>query len=172
MGTQEFLKSVESRGWMVETFDGKHCIARCKSPGCSLRIQMEVGKHVPIREVDQSHLLDHVLHEYNDARKVLRDRREDLGISIAELEEVAGIAKDHLAKFEPDGYRKHNRVPNIEIFLWWANSLGYEVVLRPKELPPITCRAIAETRHLWKARNGVRQRRRRRGVPQDHEASE
>lgn len=171
MSSMTFLKSIEERGWMVETADKGGCIAKCKTPGCSMRIRIKEGGVIPYREVGPKHSLDQPIHSFDDVRNVLRDRRENLGLIISEVEEVAGIAGDHIAKFECDGYQKHARIPNVQTFLYWANALGYEVVLRPSVLPAVTCRRISETREQWPTRRKRTQRLRRREGEPDREGT-
>ena len=86
---------------------------------------------------------------FDDGRVALRDRRVALGLSIREVEECAGAATDHFAKAEKD---QPTRIPNIEIFIEWATSLGLELWLVPGDLPPYTRRVIVETRQVQKAR--------------------
>lgn len=163
MSDAKFFRAIEARGWMIEAADkDSSCIARCKSPGCSMRLRIKPGGIIPQRQVDQRLGLDETLEGYDDARDVLRRRREQLGLSIAEVEAAAGIAQDHMLKFERDD---PTRLPNIATYIIWANTLGYEVVLRPSTLPPITCRLIEETRDRYESRKRraelLRQKRRR-----------
>lgn len=169
MGKARFFKAIEDRGWMVESADQDHCIAKCKTPGCSMRIRVRENGAIPMREVDHRYNLDRVIHTFDDARKTLRDRREGLGLSIVEIEEISGIGNDHLAKFERDNHELYPRMPNVETFIYWANTLGYEIVLRPSNLPMVTCKAIQDTRHLWPTRRKRTQKLRRRAVEPDRE---
>jgi len=163
MSDAKFFRAIEARGWMIEVADkDSSCIARCKEPGCSMRLRIKPGGVIPKREVDQRLSLDEVIESFDDARQVLRRRREQLGLSIEEVETAAGIATDQMLKFERD---EPTRLPNIVTYLIWAQTLGYEVVLRPSTLPPITCRLIEETRDRYESRKRraelLRQKRRR-----------
>lgn len=72
-----------------------------------------------------------------------------LGWTIRDAEVVAGIAEDHLAKFERDNWQElppqARKLPNIDTMVEWAGALGYEVVLRHKGLPPMGLSKVAET---------------------------
>ncbi|MFW8636972.1 helix-turn-helix domain-containing protein [Cribrihabitans pelagius] len=94
-------------------------------------------------------MLDRKVGSYDGARMALRARREALGLTISEVEELAGATVDHLAKAEKDGSSK---LPNAQLLLEWAQALGYEVVLRPTELPAYTRRVICYTRDRLEAR--------------------
>ncbi len=161
---QKFLKDIQSNGWVIEAVEEGSCIARCPSPGCGMRARIKSSGAVPPRLNDQVEL-DFNATSFNAARGFLRGRREELRLSIAEVEEAAGLTKDHLAKMERDD---DLRIPNLETFITWANTLGFELVLRPAELPPVTMRMICDTRSLT-ARRGrrfmvERDRRQRGGV--------
>ncbi|MFS4579928.1 hypothetical protein [Phaeobacter sp. C3_T13_0] len=46
-------------------------------------------------------------------------------------------------------------MPNAQILIEWANSLGFDLVLRPRDLPTYTRRVVAESR----GKQGPRQKR-------------
>lgn len=90
-----------------------------------------------------------VVRDYEDLRVFLRDRRNALVLNIPEVEEMAGMTKDMLAKCEKDNPSK---IPNIQTLIEWANSLGYDLVLRHSTLPPKSVRYIVDSRDKVKAR--------------------
>lgn len=145
--TPDFLKKVQAAGWAIEEVDEDRCTVRCPQPGCAMRGRFVEGGAVPRRDAPRPFNLP--VRQFDDARQALRDRRQTLGLTIAEVEELAGIAQDHLAKFEKVDFVKP---PNIETFLEWAAALGFDVLLQPADLPPITLRYISETRAKQEAR--------------------
>ncbi len=149
MTDPKFLKDVQSAGWSVQSVTEGGCVAQCPTSGCSMRAMISAGKQIPKRQVDQGPSQDIEIGGYDEARRILREKRRGLALTIGEMEIVSGIACDHAAKFERDDYSKP---PHVQTFIEWAASLGYEVVLRPTDLPPITLRMISETRDRVAAR--------------------
>lgn len=146
----KFLKDVENAGWSIEAVDQDSVVGKCPSVGCQLRAKLEQGRYIP--RVDPScrrSVLDHKVSSYDEVRELLRQRREGLGLTIREVEEIAGAAVDHLAKAEKDDPSK---VPNVQLLIEWLQSLGLELVVRPGEMPAYTRRVIAETRDKLEAR--------------------
>ena len=158
----KFLKELQDSGWHIEHVSEESAICKCPSVGCGLRAKLTQGAHIP--KVDPGHrrdLLDHPISQYDDIRRILRERREGLGLTIREVEEVSGMAGDHLAKAEKDDFVK---VPNANVMIEWAQSLGFEVVLRPSGLPTYTRRVVAESRKSQASRQRrFSLERRRRG---------
>jgi transcriptional regulator with XRE-family HTH domain len=137
------IKDVQDAGWLVQAVGDSFCVARCPTAGCSMRALIADGKDIPQRVVERGPSIDIPVGGYDALRRVLRERRRELLLTIKETEIASGIAEDHMAKFERDEW---NRQPNVDAMVEWAASLGFEVVLRPVELPPITLRMIAESR--------------------------
>ena len=144
----DFLKAVQAAGWTIESADGSVCIVTCPTPGCGMRARFRQDGAVPQRDVPFLRY-DEPVTTFSEAQEVLRRRRQNLGLTIPEVEDIAGMAGDHLAKFERVDY---SRPPGIEIFLEWCGALGMEVVLRHGDLPPVALRVIADTRSRAKAR--------------------
>ena len=147
---QKFLKAVENAGWSIESVDADSVVGKCPSVGCQLRAKLAHDKPVP--RVDPScrrNVLDRKIESYDDVRELLRARREGLGLTIREVEEIAGAAVDHLAKAEKDDPSK---LPNVQLLVEWLQALGLELVVRPGELPAYTRRVIVETRDKLDAR--------------------
>lgn len=141
---QKFLKNVQAAGWRIVGVDETSVIGACPSVGCGLKAKLDQGKKVP--EVDpgcKRNVMDRPVASFSEIRDVLRPRREELGFVIKDVEEIAGLAVDYLAKFEKDDPSK---IPNIEAVMNWAEALGYEFILRPKEMTPYALRRLAETR--------------------------
>lgn len=143
----KFLRAVQKAGWQVQAADGDRCIARCPSPGCAVRVSLAPGKTLPERS-SPSFAIERPIEGFEDARAFLRDRREDLLLTIREVEEIAGMSVDFLAKFEREDWATAGTVrqPNVQTFVEWAQALGYRVVLVPSELPPYALRMIEQTR--------------------------
>ncbi|QDP64865.1 MAG: hypothetical protein Unbinned5081contig1001_22 [Prokaryotic dsDNA virus sp.] len=147
----KFLKKVEEAGWTVEQSGERQVMARCPAAGCGMKALLTEGRPIPQVDPDMSRQgLDRAVKNYDDARRILRERREDLRLRIHEVEEAAGTCVDYIAKAEKEGPTK---VPNFQLFLDWANSLGLEVVLRPTQIDnALPLRMIADTRERVQAR--------------------
>lgn len=150
---RRFLTEVQAAGWSIEAVETGRVIARCPRYRCNVRQYIAPGQTIVPTCKQGKDLSEVPVNTYGEARAFLRDRRDALGMNIAELEECIGLTKDHLAKIEPDNAA---RIPNIETFMDWAQGLGYEVVLRNVGLPAKTLATIAQTREL----SVVRKRRR------------
>lgn len=150
--TAEFIREVQAAGWDIVAADTESVWAGCPRGGCNLRLRIKAGSSIPSVCRSTPLLPEIVVKSHvNDARPALRDRRVELGLSIKDVEDCSGIAADHLAKMEKDDPSK---LPNILTFVDLANSLGYDVVLRPSAagLPPITIGRIIETRPIQERR--------------------
>lgn len=157
----KFLKRIEDQGWVVESVEQDGVTARCPGKGCGLKTKFkEHAGGIPARAPIGFKGLDIAVGDFDGARQVLRERRETLGLTIREVEELAGIAIDFLAKFERDTWDddKWRKLPNAQTFMEWAQALGYEFVLRPIELPRPTRRVITQTRDRTKARRKLHRR--------------
>jgi transcriptional regulator with XRE-family HTH domain len=153
------LKRAQRAGWIIEGVDEDGMLCRCPSHGCGLRVKMKFGG--PIQTCDPGLNRDPrsvPIGSYEDVRVLLRERREDLLLSIPELEEIAGLTKDHIAKAEKEN---PTRTPGFDLLSVWAQALGYEFVLRPAQLSPLSLRTIVETRQYRGRRLLERARRRR-----------
>ena len=148
---QSWLREVQRRGWRIVAPDEETCVVACDSPTCGLRVKLRQGGTIPPRLTRKDDSGAVVVSSFDGARMALRDRREQLLLTIAEVEDIAGLSSDHLAKAEKDN---PDRIINVDLFLHWAGALGFRVVLVPDDLPPITLRTIAQTR-----RHQVRRRR-------------
>lgn len=150
--TPDFLRAVQMGGWQIVTADSETVWAGCPRAGCGLTVKIKPGAAIPTSCRAVPDLSEVVIDGFEDARRAMRARREQLGLSIRNVEEAAGLADDYLAKFEKDDPSK---IPNAQSFMEWIQALGYEVVLRPRALPPYTMRIISETRDQLRARRKV-----------------
>jgi transcriptional regulator with XRE-family HTH domain len=144
-----FLRNVQNAGWIIQFVDDDKVLAKCPRAGCSLKAVLKDGDNVPETCAVGPSLTEITIGCYDDARKFLRQRRDDLVLSIKDVEEVAGMTVDMLAKVEKDNPSK---IPNFIFVLEWAQSLGYDLVLRPGNLPNYALRTIAESRGQMKRR--------------------
>lgn len=144
----EFLRRVQNAGWHIETVTTEAVTAKCPSNGCALRAQLRPELTIPSCDTARDRK-ERVIGQYDDLRRILRSRREKLGLSIRDIEEIAGATGDHIAKAEKDD---PSRIPNGQIMIEWANALGFDVVLRPKAITPYGLRVICETRSKLDAR--------------------
>lgn len=146
----DFLKDVQAAGWHIERVTDSDVIARCPSIGCDLAAKLEPSQDIPqVGPGCRIAATDRKVEKYDDIRRILRARRESLALSIREVEEISGMAVDHLAKIERDDYTKQ---PNGQMLIEWAQALGFEIVLRPIDLTPYAVRMICDTRDRHAAR--------------------
>lgn len=152
---RDFLEKVQAEGWqIVEVFrDG--CTARCPSQGCSVRAKLRQSAGVLPGPRSGDEAPDLAVQSFDELRQELRRRRKTLCLTIREVEDIAGITDDYLAKFERDNWRDGSnwgKIPNVQAAIEWANVLGYDVVLRPRPLPAATLEAVAGSRDAVKRR--------------------
>lgn len=140
--TPKFLAQVQDSGWVISSVTGEVVVARCASAGCKMAAKLSPDRNVPTinRTDERTHI---PIEAYDQLRQVLRERRKELCLSIAEVEDITGLTRDHLAKMEKDNPSK---IPSAMIIWDWIQALGYEVVLRPKPLPKIALTEIVDTR--------------------------
>lgn len=140
----KFLKDVQSKGWAVQAVNPDGVIVKCPSAGCNLFAELKYDAHVPAVDPGRRRdATDVQVATYEDIRLQLRAARESLLLTIKEVEEIAGIEPDLLAKVERNGTKK---IPNVQTLSDWAGALGYEIVLRPVPLTNYALRTIIETR--------------------------
>jgi len=157
----KFVKEVQAKGWSVQAVSSEAVVAKCPSAGCNLFAELKYGGHIPAVDPGcRRDPIDIQVASYDDIRRQLRAARESLLLSIREVEEISGIASDHLAKVEKD---KNPRMPPAQMLFDWAGALGFEIVLRPIPLPALAIRTIMDTRDRTAARtkrNTMESRRR------------
>lgn len=147
----KFVKEVQAQGWSVQAVDDDAVIAKCPSAGCGLHAKLVYGQHIPAVDPGcRRNVLDQEVATWNDIRLKLREQREMLRLTIREVEEVAGIEPDLVAKVERDGSQK---IPNVQTLMDWAGSLGFELVMRPIPMTGYAIRTIIETRDKLAARS-------------------
>ncbi len=139
----DFLAAVQKAGWRIVAVEEGAAYCTCRRNGCGLTVRLEQGGSFPSTSRPNPDIAEQVVTSFDDARMFLRDKREKLGLSIADVEEGAGIAGSFLAKFEKDDPAK---IPNTQTFIEWAVSLGFQIVLRPGDIPKNMLRIISSTR--------------------------
>jgi hypothetical protein len=148
----EFLAAIQKAGWRIVHVDATAAFCACRREGCGLTVKLQQGSSFPDTSRPGPDLAEQIVGSFDDARRFLRQKREHLALTIPDVEAGAGIATDFLAKFEKDDPVK---IPNAQTFIEWASSLGFQVVLRPGDIPRNMLRLIADTR------DGVKRRRQR-----------
>lgn len=126
---QIFLKEVQAAGWMIRKVTESAAVVSCPNQGCTLHVNLELGKHIP--KVNMPCRIGKPIEDFDDIRCRLRDRRQELGLSIKDVEEIGGFAYDHLPKFEKDD---PYRIPNMQTTIDWANALGNRLVFKRREV--------------------------------------
>ncbi|GIT90135.1 hypothetical protein JANAI62_03820 [Jannaschia pagri] len=150
---KDFLKRVQRAGWILVTAHKGHCVAKCPNASCGMVAKFVPGKPIP----QASPMTDHiVIVSFEDLLAALKHRRHELALTIPEVEHAAGFSSDHLAKAESS---KAVRTPGLQLCIQWAQALGYEIVLKPAPLPPVTLRHISDSRHLVPHRRTAQRRR-------------
>jgi hypothetical protein len=148
--TPEFLWQLQRAGWVIVGASTESATVKCPMPGCQIRTRFAPGKDIPkaCATGSERHF---IVRSYDEGRKFLKERRADLLLTIPDVENIIGCADDHLAKFERDSYSDPSlttmRMPNAQLLIDWANSLGFDVALVPSELPRKALFVVADTRH-------------------------
>lgn len=140
---QFFLRQLQRSGWIILAAEQDRVLCGCPRDGCEVSMCLAPDSHIPQTSGRGPDYADVAVSSFEDARLFLRQRRESLAYTIREVEEIAGIAVDFLAKFEKDDPSK---IPNAMTFIEWSQALGYDVVLRPGKLTPNALRVLADTR--------------------------
>jgi transcriptional regulator with XRE-family HTH domain len=138
------IKDAQRKGWVVVAVDKSEIILRCPSHGCGLKAKFPAGKRIPsVDPCASRNPVDIPVGSYPDIQRELKERREELCLSISEVEEAAGLAHGHIGKAEKEN---PDRTPQIGTLLLWMQALGYELVLRRSDLTPYTARLIEGSR--------------------------
>jgi len=140
MVDRKFLREIQHSGWSIEQVGKRQVIARCPAEGCGMRALLSSGAPIPKVDPDFSRSgLDRPVESYDDFRRILRERRESLALTLHELEDMVGVATDYLAKAEKEDPFK---MPNIQTGIDWAGAVGLAVVLMPTDREPGEWRSI------------------------------
>jgi len=151
------IKEAQRKGWVVIGVETGSIFLRCPSYGCGLKCKVLNGEPIPsVDPMLSRNPVDMQVGSFADMQSALRERREELCLSISEVEDAAGLAHGHIGKAEKDN---PSREPQIGIILEWAQALGFEVVLRRADLPPLTQRLIEGSRGRAEIRRRQNQRR-------------
>lgn len=145
--SKNFLKAAQRAGWHLVGVDETGAIGACPTPGCDVKVKLRPGHQIP--ETCRKDRQELVVEDYETIRQHLRNRREQLTLTIPEVEHIAGFTADHIAKAEKP---EPSRQMKLDLLAMWARALGYEIVLRPVGLPDLALRLIEETRDKHAAR--------------------
>ena len=152
----EDLERIQKAGWMIVAADDERTLARCPAYGCGLKVNIPHGSSVQACDPGLSRdAWDIPIGNYEDIRLVLKDRRQELLLTIPEVEDIAGLSVDHIAKAEK---KDPARKPTIETMIYWAQALGFEILLRHTGMPKKTLRFIDETRPMSPRRRQMNKR--------------
>ena len=88
-------------------------IARCRRFSSSAPLSPTHAAPIP-------GMIEVEIRSYDDGRRTLRDRRQDLCMTMTQVEFCAGLTEGHLLKAEKDN---PDRVMSVEGFIVWANTL-------------------------------------------------
>ncbi len=136
----DLLKRAQAAGWLVLRNDAQGAIGACPREGCGVTVRLMPDRPVPSACAPQTGLNDVLVGSNEDARVALRARRQQLGLSLHDVDEITGLTVDHVAKAEKPNPSK---AMGMDLLPIWAAALGYEVVLRPRALPPLALRILA-----------------------------
>ena len=141
---QSWLREVQRRGWRIMEADETSCIVGCDNSNCGLRVKLREGGSIPGRVSYRDDSGTIPLTYNDDATDAIKGRMRDLTLTMAEVEDIAGLEPDHLAKILAPNV--HSRVFTVGTLAPVAAALGLKLVLVPADLPPITLRYLAQTR--------------------------
>ncbi|MGL6209122.1 MAG: helix-turn-helix domain-containing protein [Paracoccaceae bacterium] len=144
-----FLRDVQNAGWLIRSVGQGEVFGMCPRAGCDVVLQFRAGSNVPATCRPVPEFKETIVNGFEDARRHLRKKRERLCVTIAETEDVAGMAVDYMAKFEKD---EPSKIPNAQTFFDWCKAMGVEVVLRDGNFPATMLNMISQTRQYLKAR--------------------
>ena len=139
----KFLRDVQQAGWVVKAAGEDAVTAACPRAGCSLLVNLRPGMRIPETCRRGPDIAEITVDGYEHFIRVMMDQQYLLGLSTSDVEQVMGCADDHWAKVrQANPQRKFG----FDDLMALAGSLGYAIVLRRTDLPPVTLRRIAETR--------------------------
>lgn len=152
----DFLHLVQRQGWSIVSADEDGVTARCRSRGCNMGAKLAYNGAVPKVCKPDEGPQEIPVEVFEHVRVVLKARREELGLTIPELEDVIGMARDQIAKCERPN---PTRIPNMQTIMEWAGALGYRFAMVPTNMPAITLRYIEQTRAQLEYRKAKAERR-------------
>ena len=137
----DWLRAVSDSGWVVEGRDGDRLVIRCPAVGCRVQAMIAPGSvPAPCDPGARRGAWDHPVADYEELKLFLRQRRQDLGFTIEDVDQAAGWPSDRYVSKLEVGASKTVTMPTLVL---WAGALGYELVLRPTPLPPVARRILA-----------------------------
>lgn len=140
---QNFLRDVQRAGWQLIKVNEVSARVQCPRHGCGMRFDLHQDKAVPQSCDPQPEFSDVLIDQTADIRVLLRAIREGLGLTIKEVEEMAGASVDFFAKAEKN---EPSKFPNFQTVLEWAASLGVQIYARRGPLPGMSLRYLAQSR--------------------------
>lgn len=148
---KKFLDLVQENGWRIDAVTSSEVTAGCPRKGCGVRVKLRpVG---PVPKACTGDDFDEItLNSPDDFRRGVRAKRMALGLSIEDMEWIAGLSTDHIAKMEKP---RPSKMPGLMALFTWAEAAGFQIMLRPKELPEQTLRQLIETRDQFNRRRQV-----------------
>lgn len=141
----EFMHRVQRQGWSIVSADESGVTARCRARGCAMGARLSLDGHVPKVCKPDTGPQEITVEVFEHIRVTLKARREELQLTIAELEDIIGMARDQIAKCEREN---PSRIPNVQTIMEWGEALGYRFAMIPANLPAITLRHIETTRDV------------------------
>lgn len=141
--TPEFLAAIQKAGWRIVSADETCVTCMCGNPGCSLRVKLEPTRPIPMGFDKRAVIGWTKVTDIDELRQALRKRREDLALTIPEVEADAGLIESHLNKIEKD---YPSKIPNVITLMWLMRCLGLAMYIAPHELPHPVLRTISSTR--------------------------
>lgn len=146
----KFLKDIQKAGWSVVSATDTEVIGQCGNVNCQLRAKLTEGSFIPSTCEGRSHrVFEPQIFDLQSWIEVLRDRRQQLCLSIRDVEAVIGHATDSVAKYES---QKSDKVPTVEFMFLWSQAVGLDFLARPTNLSNYAVRIISETRGQIPAR--------------------
>lgn len=146
---QGFLRDVQKAGWLINAVDETVVRVSCPRHGCNLKVNLRKGKNIPVACSPQPEK-QYIEIDGTDAIRLLyRLIREELGLTIKEVEEMAGASVDYFAKAEKNNPSKF---PNFQSTLEWGKSLGVRILAERGPLPAMSLRYLADSRKQVAAR--------------------
>lgn len=154
---QNFLNEVEKAGWVLRYVKQEEVLVICPRHGCDLRITLKPNQPVPNSCGAMPETKEIVFDSYDAWRKFMIDRREGLGLSIRDMEAIAGLADDHLAKIESE-----TKIPNLETAIMISQAAGVQLFARFAPLIKLAKRTIVDTRDQLESRTTMQKHHRAR----------
>lgn len=149
----KFLRQVQDAGWLVRAADQDAVTVGCPRHGCSLTVKLRPGGTVPQTCGRGPDLAEFEVESYEQLIEAMKRQQWMLGLSTADVEQCMGCADDHWAKVRQTEPQRRFGFDDLAAL---AATLGFAIVLRRTDLPPVTLKRIAETRGQLSRRRKLR----------------